>query len=74
MTTRWEYHTLRLNIDMASDSWLSLSYHQELDGSSEDEITRLGREGWELVSVLPLELPGITSGTRNAIAFFKRPA
>ena len=40
-------------------------YHKS---ESEDELDALGREGWELVSVLP--------GTANKVAifYFKRPA
>jgi hypothetical protein len=53
--------------------WFSLSYFQDLGNETGPELSELGGDGWELVSVMPLDMPGITSGTRSAIAFFKRP-
>jgi len=71
--TKWEYKTLRLEIGLASKGFLSIRYDQKLEESSKIDIAELGDEGWELVSVMPIDTPGIVAGTRNAVAFFKRP-
>jgi hypothetical protein len=62
-----------MGVEMTTEGgWFSLTYRQDLTQGAETDLDQMGREGWELVSVIPLELPGLTTGTRNAIAFFKR--
>ena len=76
---RWEYKTVNLRVEQKigkSAGFFSLSrieYVQYLKDGSETEFASLGDEGWELVSVMPFNAPGIGNGTLNAIAFFKRP-
>ena len=74
--TKWEYKTLNLRVEEKKDKeggFFSLGYLQDLKDGSDIELVKLGDEGWELVSVMPIDAPGIIVGTRNAIAFFKRP-
>lgn len=73
---KWEYKTLKLSVEQKKEregGFFSLGYSQDLKEGSDTELVNLGDEGWELVSVMPIDTPGIVSGTRNAIAFFKRP-
>jgi hypothetical protein len=73
--TTWEYKTLNLKISEKLDrnsGFFSLEYLQDVVDGSEVELSQLGAEGWEMVSVMPIDSPGIAAGTRNAVAFFKR--
>ena len=72
-----EYKTVRLAIagKTATGGQTGLLAYYDLRADSESEIHALGADGWELVSVLPIEEPsflGCRGGTRFAIAFFKR--
>jgi hypothetical protein len=73
---KWEYRTLNLKIVEKKDKEASffsfVGFLQDLQDGSEVELSTLGEEGWELVSVMPIDSPGLAVGTRNAIAFFKR--
>jgi len=40
---------------------------------SEAELAELGRQGWELVSIILLDLGTFESGPSSAAAFLKRP-
>jgi len=51
----------------------SLGYLQDLNHGSDAELKDTGEQGWKLVSVMPVDSPGIIVGTTNAIALFKRP-
>ena len=73
----WEYKTGRLAIvaKTATGGRFGLVGYYDLRADSESEINEFGADGWELVSVLPIEDPsflGCGGGTRFAIAFFKR--
>ena len=73
---KWEYKTLNLRVETKMEregGFFSLKYLQDLKDGSDTELVNLGDEGWELVSVMPIDTPGIAAGTRNAIAFFKKP-
>jgi len=72
--TKWEYKTLHLAVDEynAGEGFFKWRLGQDLESDAEDRLSELGDEGWELISVMPIDPPGITSGTRNAVAFFKR--
>ena len=64
----WEYHTEVF--DFASEAWI----HQGGLFNSDKfnfEISRLGWDGWELVSVF--DTNGIDGSTRYVVAVFKRP-
>ena len=77
----WEYKTLAIEIVQRSDPekaanapWFSLHFpEQDVAEGAADHFDTLGDQGWELVSVIPLDPGGIVAGTRSAIAFFKRP-
>jgi hypothetical protein len=56
--TRWEYYCFQANtIKMESDR----------------KLYRLGRDGWELVSVVPVELKPVNQEWPGFWYFFKRP-
>lgn len=75
--TKWEYKTVNLRVEQKRDKsarfFSLIGFVQDLKDGSETELASLGDEGWELVSVMPVDAPGIASGTLYAIAFFKRP-
>ena len=78
MYMEWEYKTLKLKIVSKTPegtAWLKVEY-QDLEDDTEVELGNLGLEGWELVSVMPIDDPAFlgSSGTKVAIAFFKRQA
>lgn len=66
MTPKWEYLTYVFNVGY------SLIKGPELDGGSfTEKLNEYGAEGWELVSLLPLEGNKGISATVHAV--FKRP-
>lgn len=77
----WEYKTLAIEIVQrrntakeANAPWFSLHFpEQDVGEETSADFATLGNQGWELVSVVPLDPGGIVAGTRGAIAFFKRP-
>jgi len=76
---KWEYKTLYLKTASKTPdgtAWLKISFsYLGLEDNTEVKLSNLGKEGWELVSVMPID-PGATwgssFGTKVAIAFFKR--
>ncbi|MDE0837941.1 MAG: DUF4177 domain-containing protein [Kiritimatiellae bacterium] len=76
--TKWEYTTLTLRISRFTSKIPGFFNRGELvrqvDPASDEAIKELGREGWELVSVSPLEFGSYGGGDGYAAAFFKRPA
>jgi len=76
---RFRYSTIILRFNEKSFAFRKEDLLQGLAEESAAQITRLGNEGWELVSVLPLG-PGkagfLSAGGKtqdSAIAFFKLP-
>jgi hypothetical protein len=73
----WEYKTLNLKIVSKAPggtAWVKVAY-RDVEDNTEVELGNLGKEGWELVSVMPIDDPaflGSSPGTKVAIAFFKR--
>ena len=73
----WEYKTLHLKITARTPegtAWIKWVI-RDLENDTEVKMTDLGKEGWELVSVMPIDDPtllGSFGGTKVAIAFFKR--
>lgn len=62
---KWEYHTVTLDVEGFFETRL-------VDGQLATEFSRLGREGWELVSMFDLNRAhGRSSGV---VAVFKRVA
>ncbi|MEY4568246.1 MAG: hypothetical protein RLY14_3216 [Planctomycetota bacterium] len=76
---KWEYKIVHLRINqrrVKSAGFIAPDIVYDLKDGSESELARLGDEGWELVSTLPIDAPsifGLSGGTRYSIAFFKRP-
>ena len=74
---RFRYSTIVLRFDEKGFAFRKDDLLQGLAEESVAQITRLGNEGWELVSVLPLVagkggfLAGKGAGKDSAIAFFK---
>jgi hypothetical protein len=59
--TRWEYKVINIR-----------SENYRLDPNSATELTRLGQEGWELVSITSVNFK--TGATDNIAMVFKRPS
>jgi hypothetical protein len=58
--TRWEYKVINIR-----------SENYRLDPNCATELTRLGQEGWELVSITSVNFK--TGATDNIAMVFKRP-
>ena len=73
----WEYTTLMLRIvhqrEKASGYFSQHNLNRSLDDESEEALKAIGKQGWELVSVITLPHAGAGPGPDAAIAFFKRP-
>lgn len=74
---KWEYKTVQLRLEESKQKeggfFSPRAYPlRGLAKSSETELSELGNEGWELVSVMPVEAHGVGFGTGNALAFLKR--
>ncbi len=65
----WEYHVHHTNIRLRFQELWTAKVRDE--ASNWDLIQGLGREGWELVSCIPMEAP--TEGTVSVAWVFKRP-
>ena len=63
---RWEYKILGIS-DHCQDIFLTPSSCEETKNYAATRLDELGRDGWELVSVVETELVG------NYRFFFKRP-
>jgi hypothetical protein len=59
--TRWEYKVINIR-----------SENYRLDPNCATELTRLGQEGWELVSITSVNFK--TGATDNIAMVFKRPS
>ena len=73
----WEYRTLSLRISQGQDKragyFARAQTMRMIDPDSERELNDLGRQGWELVNVMLLELGTVEAGPSSAMAFLKRP-
>lgn len=77
----WEYHTLQIKVSQQRSldeekhhPWFSIVFPTpDVAEGTETELSSLGEQGWELVSVLPIDPGGVLTGTQYAIAFLKRP-
>ena len=77
---KYRYTTIVIRLDLKGFVFRKEDLLQGLAEESADQFTRLGNEGWELVSVLPcgsgkshfLMPGGKASRKDSAIAFFKR--
>ena len=67
MHPRWEYHVLKLKTDV--DFWNGTEFNVE---ALQQELNRLGGEGWELVSIFDIEK--IRGGSKYVTAVLKRAA
>lgn len=67
---QWEYNSIAIKIGRLDDVPC-------VDEGVRAKLDRLGEEGWELVSVVPVAYPtgvlGVARATKGAIAWFKRP-
>lgn len=77
--SKFRYTTIVIRLNMKGFVFRKEDLLQGLSEESADQLTRLGNEGWELVSVLPLStgrtnflLPARKTYKDSAIAFFKR--
>ena len=62
---KWEYKTIKL-----ADEGFWITQGRINEAALEDELNRLGSQGWELVSVFDTNRSG--GGTNGVIAVFKR--
>ena len=73
----WEYRTLIIRITGGQGKMPGYFTRSQpvrvVDPDSEMELDELGRQGWELVNVLLLELGTVEAGPTAATAFLKRP-
>lgn len=74
---KWEYKTLevRILIKLAKADGIAYSC-PELPEDALQELAKLGEQGWEMVSVMPVNSAmflGSSAGTRTAMIFLKRP-
>lgn len=72
----WEYRTITLRISRSKSKMPGFFNRGEMirqvDPESEKAMNDLGEEGWELVSVSPLEFGTYGGGDGYSAAFFKR--
>ena len=77
MATQWEYTTIGLRIVQRRERGSSFFTHHtmrsNLDDISITELTRAGKEGWELVSLVHVSSTG-PGGADYAVGILKRPA
>lgn len=75
--TCWEYCSLPLRAAQGSGKRPGFFTRNELVRGIEDEseqaMAALGAAGWELVSVVMLDLGSFGTGATQLTAFFKRP-
>ncbi|MDA0578066.1 MAG: hypothetical protein O3B24_08205 [Verrucomicrobia bacterium] len=77
MMQQWEYRSLTIRV--GTDSGKMPGYFARgqtsrgIEENSMQQLNTLGAEGWELVSVLLLELGTIDAGPNYACAMLKRP-
>ena len=57
---KWQYEIRKLGVIEG----------ENLGNSIKMELNSMGKDGWEMVSVAPLQIKDLT----NYVAFFKRPA
>lgn len=63
---RWEYKTLRFK----KSGWFTSTINID---EFEQELNRMGRQGWELVNVTTVALKGTWDGSGSLVAMLKRP-
>ncbi len=73
----WEYTTLEFRILRKKAAVVKgVGYAApNLPEDTKAEFRKLGEQGWELVSIIPVEPTmwlGCSPGTQGAVAFFKR--
>lgn len=68
--TKWEYKTLYCSVDF-SNLPPSLSMW-DIENSSDVNLTTLGLDGWELVSLLPIGNPNRVETRSPAVIFLKK--
>lgn len=75
MAQAWQYTTLGLRIVQRRERGsVFFSHHtlaRSLDEGSAAALTELGKQGWELVSLIPLSSG--TGGPDTAVGILKRP-
>jgi hypothetical protein len=67
---KWETTSITIRIKNRPATGLPVALKED-----SDKLREYGREGWELVSVVPTESPsvlGFSKGTVAAVAFLKR--
>lgn len=73
----WEYRTVTLRVTQGQDKQAGYFARSQtiraIHPDSERELNDLGRQGWEMVSVMLLDLGSVESGPSTATAFLKRP-
>jgi hypothetical protein len=62
---KWEYHVLKLKTEFGF--WSGTEFDSE---ALEEELNRLGAEGWELVSIFDIEK--VKGGSKYVNAVLKR--
>jgi hypothetical protein len=67
--TQWEYKTA-VGLLGSTDTLGGSVKGSYLKAASEDDIHKLGEEGWELVAITGVSVGG---STRSVLMFFKRP-
>jgi len=66
---RWEYRTEILQNDKEDQSDFNV-----VEINCEKSLSNFGEDGWELVSVVPYDMPNKPKNNRNTIKMFmKRP-
>ena len=75
MMQQWEYTTIGLRIVQRRERGsVFFSHHtvaRNFDQGSETSLSEMGKQGWELVSVVPLSSGG--GGPDFAVGIMKRP-
>ena len=67
--TKWEYKTLLLQNDNLDETEF-----KTVEFNCENSLSNFGKDGWELVSVVPYELPSKPINNKNTVKMFlKRP-
>lgn len=69
----WDYYVLPLKVSGTTAGIISVFTSKNVKEESSLELARLGAEGWELISVIPVTAGAIgTSWSNAALAFLKR--
>jgi len=71
---QWEYKTIKLQFIMKNKKGLFNLGMDWLVENFDEELNKLGEQGWELISTIPLAVPSAIGGSQTGYFYciFKR--